>query len=463
MKCSRRREIIAIAILVSSSVYSQTISPLPPGFNSQIRRIYFDNSSQILYAAGNFTAYQGNVDPISKVAQWNGVQWDSLGSGVNDGGQIFDMCTYNGELVCGGSFKSIGGISGRILARWDGNSWQPFPGSPFGTQTGPLTNSHVDKVFVDGSSLYVGGAFDTVNGNFAQGIVRYDGSVWHTFPSFGNGWFSVITAVTLFNNELYIGGNFDYGSGKKDILKFDGVSWVSVGGGLSGPNTWVNDFEIYQNKLYVAGYFNTVYGDPGNNIAIWDGVSWSQPGIGLMPANVWDLHIFDNKLIACGQINEASGIPVSRAAIWDGVSWMDLYGIIFQQLSGVGTPLTITSSGNDLYFGGSFSHVNGIAAKDVVKLGFPTGITDGVAEDKSHFVFPNPTQGTFSLNISECWNQPCELELLDMMGKRLLKKFLTPQLVFHDIQLPDNFSNGIYSCRVTFQNESINIKLVVKR
>jgi hypothetical protein len=178
---------------------------------------------------------------------------------------------------------------------------------------------------------------------------------------------------------------------------------------------------------------------------------------------VWDLHIFDNKLIACGQINEASGLPVSRAAIWDGVSWTGLNGIVFQQLSGVGTPGTITSSGNDLYFGGSFSHVSGIAAKDVVKLGFQTGMTDVITEDESHFIFPNPTQGTFSLNIPECGNQPCEFELLDMMGKRLLNERLNPQLVYHEIQLPDGISNGIYNCRVTSPHVMINIKLVVER
>lgn len=71
-------------------------------------------------------------------------------------------------------------------------------------------NGAVGCLYVTNSNLYVGGWFDTINGIPAQGVARFDGTNWYSYPSFG-GSFHYITAIILFNNELYIGGNFNGG------------------------------------------------------------------------------------------------------------------------------------------------------------------------------------------------------------------------------------------------------------
>ncbi|MBL0343618.1 MAG: hypothetical protein IPP71_23845 [Bacteroidetes bacterium] len=66
------------------------------------------------------------------------------------------------------------------------------------------------------SSLYIGGGFITVNGTPANGLVRYDGSNFYTYPVISSG-STAIVAVCFYNGEMYVGGNFDPGGGLNDI------------------------------------------------------------------------------------------------------------------------------------------------------------------------------------------------------------------------------------------------------
>ncbi|MBK8876241.1 MAG: T9SS type A sorting domain-containing protein [Bacteroidetes bacterium] len=425
---------VASFILLSwNSVIGQSLDALPPGFNYEVKALQFDSTTNYLYAAGGFTQLFGTSATINKIARWNGSTWDSLGSGVNDNGQIFALNTYNGYLLSGGSFDEIGGISSRGLAKWDGANWTALANA-----VDNQNNGAVGCLYVTNSNLYVGGWFDTINGIPAQGVARFDGTNWYSYPSFG-GSFHYITAIILFNNELYIGGNFNGGVGKADILKFDGVSWISVGGGLSGANTWINDFKIFQNKLFVGGYFQTNNGDPGNNIAIWDGVAWSQPGSGLMPSNVFEMIVFDNKLFAGGQINVANGIPVSFVAIWDGSSWLDFYGNILD--NGV---TAFATNGNDLYLGGGFQNINNLPHRKVAKYSLLSGLNDSNASCFS--IYPTINTGRLTL-YDNCGLKIQEIKVFNSLGQLVQCKSNSVE-IFQEVDIT-GLPGGIYLISVS--------------
>jgi len=120
-----------------------------------------------LYIAGGF----GSVDSIttSQIAKWNGSHWSAVGTGINAGSSpiggdsdgstytfVKSLTVYNGSLYAGGSFSSADTIPTVNIAKWNGNAWSGLGLGVYG---------HVYALIASDTSLYVGGWFNTVNGN----------------------------------------------------------------------------------------------------------------------------------------------------------------------------------------------------------------------------------------------------------------------------------------------------------
>src|SRR5262245_31158667 len=78
-----------------------------------------------LIAGGSFTSIGGTA--ASAIARWNGVSWQTLGSGMAGlTPQVMALTVYNGDLIAGGDFNTAGGVTANGIARWNGVSWQPL-------------------------------------------------------------------------------------------------------------------------------------------------------------------------------------------------------------------------------------------------------------------------------------------------------------------------------------------------
>lgn len=145
---------------------------LGTGMDNPVNTLAFD-AAGILYAGGTFTT-AGGV-PAAFVAQWNGTQWEPLGSGLTGGvGANVSALTVLGDetLLAGGFFDTAGGVavpdSG---ARWNGSAWLPldvdlpaaaavreFLGTPGGevyvgyAQSGTATTGAITTVVNDGTA-----------------------------------------------------------------------------------------------------------------------------------------------------------------------------------------------------------------------------------------------------------------------------------------------------------------------
>jgi hypothetical protein len=102
-----------------------------------------------LVVGGMFTSI-GGVSALH-VARRNHVtgQWSAMGSGFNTGA-VYALAVHNGTLYAGGTFLASGGDGVPYLARWTGTSWTPSNGIP---------DAPVFALASFGNTLHVGGDF----------------------------------------------------------------------------------------------------------------------------------------------------------------------------------------------------------------------------------------------------------------------------------------------------------------
>jgi hypothetical protein len=218
---------------------------------------------------GGHFAMVGGVT-VNHVARWNGATWSSLGTGVAGGSVVNALAVYNGELYAAGSFSTAGGGSGANIARWNGTSW---------SAVGTGTNGSVYALAVVGSDLYAGGAFTTAGGVSASRIARWDGTTW---SALGAGLDGAVFTLAGFGGDVHAGGAFS-----NAISRWNGSTWSTVGGGICTfcgfGGHYVYALAAVGTDLYVGGSFDFVNGTitAASGIAKWNGAAWTPLGSGL--------------------------------------------------------------------------------------------------------------------------------------------------------------------------------------
>ncbi|MFN7014286.1 MAG: hypothetical protein ACK4ON_08470, partial [Bacteroidia bacterium] len=268
---------ILLSWALSSGAFCQNNwQPIAPGLDRPIRAIYNDTTDNLLYIGGPFSTIDGNY--IRGIARWNGTQWDSLQGGIdamdtlnNAPNNTFAFCRYGNYLYVGGAFNSVDGFYSQGIARWDGNNWDSIACCP---------NSSIYEMVVFNNELFVVGRFDSIAGIPAYGIAKWNDTIWSdafNFPQFT--YFSAIFAIEIYNNELYICGAFrnNFNDPEQNIMRWDGNAWKPVGNGIRGGGfVGAFDLVVYQNELYVGGIFFKSNGNAGNYIQKWNGSTWSE-------------------------------------------------------------------------------------------------------------------------------------------------------------------------------------------
>jgi hypothetical protein len=402
-----------IGLLNFNIAFAQSFFPVGGGANNTIYCLYADTANNILYTGGSFSM-AGNI-PSNCVARWNGFDWDSLNN--NLAGATRSISKFNNDLYIGGGFSSFDTSLGQ---------WQVFSGlikldSINHKWIAPDSNlnGNVFGILNYNNSLYIEGNFDSAGGIYSSKIARYDGTNFYSFPTLdgtGGGW--AITDAINYNGDLYVGGNFDsqIASNMKDVAKWNGSQWLSVGNGLSGQLTWINDFAIYQGKLIIAGFFNTSSGDPGNGVAAWDGFAWSQLDNGVLPGQVFSLKVYNGELWAGGAISSASGTAVSYLAKWDGTQWHSL-GIT---LDNVVTSMAVL--GNDLYIAGAFWTMDGDSVHHIIRYSSPTGFETLETDYRKIEISPNPFTSSLSITLQKQNINQATISIKNILGQTVYRQ-----------------------------------------
>lgn len=418
-----------------------------------VRNLFADTLHNKLIASGNFRAANG-IDTIFGIAQWDGIKWDSLGSGIigtSYGVEAIEL--YNGEIIVGGDFLEAGGVPARGLARWNGISWDSL---------GLGITSSVFDLLTYNDILYASGAISYDGGMIYSTITKWDGINWGIVgipPPVGGGFF--LRSLEEYNNEIYVGGDIENDS-SDHILKWDGNNWRAVGQGLpdagfDGPP--VRDIKVYQNKLFIGGYFNSpsnTYNYPG--IVSWDDQSYSVPGGGV-DGKIYDMEVFNDTLYAVGTFSIAGGIPANCIAKWDGTNWCSL-GSTFDWFV-----TTIEVFNNELYIGGGFTQIDGLPINHVAKwiggsytesCGNTTGME--LYENEGQItMYPNPVADNINISKPCIPNKGIDYQIYNTHGQVLLSGNLGDgNLIINVQELP----TGIYIIKYKMVDHFENYKFI---
>jgi hypothetical protein len=249
--------------------------------------VYDDGTGPGLYYAGQFSGGEFN-----NIARWDGHTWSNVGGGVTMGYsvsgalQVSALAVYDDDgpgprrpgLYAAGDFLRAGGVQTYSIARWDGAAWEAvLPGiNNQNTTIGPFVTSAA--VFQD--ELYVSGSWMSIGTVQEQDIARWDGSRW---ASVGGGFDrgNSAYAMAVFDDgsgpALYAAGGLSRAGGMpaSGIARWDGVSWSTLNGGLTGGGNGPIGYAlaVYDAGsgpgLYVGGNFAAAGGVPASNIARW--------------------------------------------------------------------------------------------------------------------------------------------------------------------------------------------------
>ena len=277
--------------------------------------------------------------------------WSSATPYDDPNESVLAIEVHNGEIYIGGAFSQVGGILASHIAKWDGTTWSTV-GSGLSGYPSHLHSSNGILYAIANGLLYYFDGTDWVNSNIPLatvfGISTYGSGIMistnfgvyvgssSTYNLFAPN--NLFTCFKEFNGELY-------GGGSSGLFKWDGVVWQDVTGGNSAIPWWafqINDLDVFDNKLVVAGFFSGIGGLTLSNIAFFDGTNYSEVGTNLanlvIAGEFNDLEVYNNKLFATGSFFSSNYRFVAR---FDSNDWNIVDNYYF--ISGV-------TSGNDIEF-----------------------------------------------------------------------------------------------------------------
>ncbi len=271
--------------------------------------------------------------------------WLPTGNGTNNGfnGGVA-LQTYNGKLIAGGAFNQAGTVNARGVAMWDGAEWS-------------IVDSTMNDFFairplvIFRDQLY---GFVSRNGGPEGYMIRLDSSFrWHEVPNsycYLGASSGFVHSAAVYDNELYVAGYFDSIGGipANHIAKWDGITWRTVGTGID--HTDILSMVEYGNELYVGGNFDLAGGVPVHNLARWNGSIWKDVGGGT-DGRVFAMEIYYNELYIGGNFEFAGGNYSPSLAKWNGITLSAVGG----GQGPTGSTGALIVYGNRLVFGGYFN------------------------------------------------------------------------------------------------------------
>ncbi len=263
--------------------------------------------------------------------------------------------TVNNILYVGGDFQQINNINTKGIVKFNGVKFDSL-GAGFDPQwKGMFTGSQPRAMKMFQNKLYVTGDFVKAGKYYSPHFARWNGADWDTVNfrmrqgnTEGSAW-----NLDVYNNELYVGGWFDSIGGIKtnNFAKFDGTNWHS----LSYPYyTCVSGMANYKGKLYMSGEVTS--GSSCSNLAYYDGVNWN-PWVGVYGSptkGVFGIKVIDSLLFVYGRFYSVGGTNCSGLAAWNGTKWLG-FG---KGVETVGTIHNIAKVNGELYIMGAFDSIN---------------------------------------------------------------------------------------------------------
>jgi len=326
--------------------------------------IAFYSLGDTLYVGGQFN--QVGALPVGNIASWDGNDWSSMAQGVAGGSfgtRILDMEDYNGTLHIAGSFRIAGGQPVSNLARWTGDGWESLGG-------GPITKPPASLGTFNGD-LFVGGFFNQGAGSPFTFLSRYDGVAFHSMD-WNHNIVAIVRHILPHEGRLVLAGSFGEvpGTAAKSVAMWDGFGYTIPQPDLVGP--WDLPFITalceYEGDLILGGDFTSAGGITLNHIARWDGTTWHSLAGGMSGTefpSVSALTVYRGLLIAGGNFALAGGEPANNIALWDGTHWTSLGAGVAGMNPLTTRVIALANHSGSLYVGGVFTTTDGLPSVNI--------------------------------------------------------------------------------------------------
>lgn len=240
---------------------------------SRVRMLWVASVASLVVTAGvvQVPAAQAAID--SKPARTWGVGPASATPASSGTPRVLAILPLGDRIFVGGTFESVidpAGVSYpvknlAVFSATTGAADLTFRGS---------ANAAVTSLTTDGSRVYLGGSFTSVNGVPRRGLAALDAgtgalAAWEPSASAGQ-----VDALAYSGGWVYAGGNFDAITGSNGLISQRFAAKVSAASGAvdSGwavaPDDRVRALNVAANgsgRLYLGGDFTTVSGRTGTN------------------------------------------------------------------------------------------------------------------------------------------------------------------------------------------------------
>jgi trimeric autotransporter adhesin len=243
-----------------------------PKVNGAVTSLVLSADGSTVYAVGYFTAVGGRLR--NHIAALNAANGAVTAFDPNPNGTVVLALARSGSIIyAGGDFSTIGGQARNYIAALNASD---------GTATltfNPNSSGQVRALAVSGSTLYAGGSFATIGGQPRSNIAAlilggaFDGTATGFDPDsslFGCSPCGTIFALAVSSSTVYAGGTFDTigGQPRNNLAGLDPTSGTATAF-TPNPDSNIAGLAVSVDGLtvYTGGGFRNIGGQPRNFLA----------------------------------------------------------------------------------------------------------------------------------------------------------------------------------------------------
>jgi len=294
----------------------------------------------------------------------------------NSDSAVHAMAAVGSTIYVGGEFSNVGGQPRNRIAAVDAatgiaTAWNP-------NATGAIISQILDLV-VSGSTVYVGGFFDTIGGQARNNLAALDANLnlnnataWN--PS-SNG---TVNCLAISGTTVYVGGTFTNigGQPRNRIAALN--TTVDVNNATAwNPNAsaFIYSIAVSGTTVYACGFFNTIGGQTRNNIAALDAT------VNINNATAWNadanstverVFVHGTTVYASGLFTHIGGQDRHRIAALDATINTN-NATAWNPKSG-STAYVFVVVGNTVHVGGGFTTMGGVLRNHIAAINVTTGL-----------------------------------------------------------------------------------------
>lgn len=273
-----------------------------------------------------------------------------------------------GVVYAGGQFSSVDGVARRNFVALGRTGGAVLPASP-DPGVGPY--DLVMALATQGTTIYIGGAFESVAGTPRASAAAVDaetGALLSWAPSTAPD--SFVRTIALTSDGVVLGGDITTPSRRRHLVKVDAISGAVMPQWDPAPGWDVMAIATDGSRLGLAGFFSTYKALPARGLAGIDLDTGALLPVPPVVGRVRALAASPTTLFVGGFLYTVGGQPRSHLAAVDIASGATLpFAPNVQPGSHDGPVLALAVAGNTLYVGGSIVGIGlasrqGLAAVD---------------------------------------------------------------------------------------------------